>query len=188
MRWLLFVATLGCSSQRDDASDPNACSPCHLSDYERAPAHVNVKPTSCAVCHSQRAWTPTRKEHPFFALDGAHASLGCERCHGASFAKAAKACAACHAGERASANAKLGWHAKLGAECAECHTTSAWRPSTKHEEPPVATASAATTSATPSATAPASASAKPRPKPHPTAPSTQPSTQVPDIVSRPSWR
>jgi nitrate/TMAO reductase-like tetraheme cytochrome c subunit len=84
--------------------------------------------TDCASCHTPTEWTKVDFEHPF-ALRGAHAKLSCGDCHvskpggttipGTNFPAAGKTCVSCHGKQ----------HGGL-TNCASCHTTNAWKPST----------------------------------------------------------
>ena len=84
--------------------------------------------TDCATCHTPTEWSNVDFEHPF-ALRGAHAKLSCGDCHvstpggttipGTNYPAAGKTCVSCHGKQ----------HGGL-TNCASCHTTNAWRPST----------------------------------------------------------
>jgi hypothetical protein len=107
---------------RDGSSD---CLSCHWHDYERADHHPREKPTACAVCHVQAAWSPTGLYHAWPLL-GAHERAKCFDCHAgtpAVFQGTAKACAACHEVEFEDADDHVGHFART---CEDCHTTKAW--------------------------------------------------------------
>ena len=184
---ILLVLTAACHpATREEGpaatrDDPNACASCHMRDYDGAKHHSGVKPTACGVCHTQERWHPTRLAHDFWALDGAHAKETCFDCHKGTpvvFRGTSKDCISCHQADDDKANAALTWHRPFATTCADCHTTTAWKPSF-HVDPTKAVPSAtATTTAT--ATATAIPTAKPtataKPKPRPTATATATAT------------
>jgi hypothetical protein len=74
-RWslgLLLVAAsaaAACGPHANDARLKTAdtdCAQCHMPEYLDAkdPVHVGVRPTACAVCHVQDAWSPSVFKHP----------------------------------------------------------------------------------------------------------------------------
>jgi len=75
----------------------------------------------CSECHGDEGWKPARVSRKFdhakrsgFTLNGAHASLRCEACHGTlDFTQQRKVCASCHQ------DPHLG---EFGPDCARCHT------------------------------------------------------------------
>lgn len=131
----LGVVLPGCD-QLDVTSSvepPSArCASCHEPEYLSAthPPHAGVKPTTCGTCHTQASFRPARLEHSF-TLDGAHEKANCFTCHRGSspvFEGTPRACSACHAAERARADAEVARHAGFADACATCHTTDAWKP------------------------------------------------------------
>jgi cytochrome c nitrite reductase small subunit len=101
-------------------ADP-ACISCH------GDKHGGL--TDCASCHTPTQWSTVDFKHPF-ALTGAHAKLSCSDCHvstpggktipGTNFpAAGGKTCVSCHGKQ----------HGGL-TNCASCHTTTAFKPST----------------------------------------------------------
>jgi hypothetical protein len=109
---------------------PSDCYSCHAANYQTAPGHVaNSFPHTCQQCHSITAWLPARYDHTGFPLTGAHASLDCGRCHtGGTFGPLSSDCYSCHAADyqRAPNHAAL----SFPQTCQQCHTTTAWTPST----------------------------------------------------------
>lgn len=99
---------------------PTDCYSCHKQDDE----HGGQFGTDCAACHNPSDWEDATFDHSRgnFPLTGAHVSVACERCHsGGQFKGLATACVACHA--------EPSFHAGLfGADCAACHSTTAWVP------------------------------------------------------------
>ena len=134
------------------------CLDCHTEIRDRLAQNrgmhavwVGTKGTSkdCVQCHSDHngadfpliRWQPSREaldhRQTGFALTGAHAGLRCEQCHNArEILPAARAgiqvkdlnhtylgltnsCIGCHEDEH---------RGQLGANCTQCHTTTAWKP------------------------------------------------------------
>lgn len=135
---LVFAAVAGAC---DGSAQPSAaklestgdrCFSCHQPDYRQAhPTHVNVKPATCAVCHTQESWHPTVLKHDAFPLTGKHAKVKCLDCHNATpavFAGTSNACLSCHAKDLARENAKDTWHAHFATTCENCHQTTGWKP------------------------------------------------------------
>jgi hypothetical protein len=108
---------------------PSDCYSCHATNYQAAPGHVaNSFPHTCQQCHTTTAWLPARYDHTGFPLTGAHASLDCTRCHtGGTFGPLPSNCYSCHAAAYQGAPN----HSALGfpQTCQQCHTTTAWTPS-----------------------------------------------------------
>lgn len=109
-----------------------ACEGCHLAAYDRTtdPDHrAEGFGTVCADCHASVAWRPAARHHEEFGfpLDGAHREAACAQCHAdGPFADTPTACSACHA------KAEPANH--FGPDCAACHTSAAWTPSTFDHE------------------------------------------------------
>jgi len=108
---------------------PRACVACHRD------VHGGRLGARCGDCHDAVAW----KEHVFgpeahrrtnFPLDGRHAVLPCEECHGdrrdRGFSRPTRTCAQCHEGDLARAAAGFFDHTALGltGDCRRCH--GAW--------------------------------------------------------------
>jgi hypothetical protein len=191
----LLAATLVACSSPDATTatatrdDPNRCASCHMAEYAATthPMHPGQKPTTCGVCHAMTSWHPSRVEHPFFALTEGHAKPACFDCHKGTpptFRGLGKECVGCHRADFD--RATFPGHAKFPVTCEECHTRSAWKPSTwktlPEPEPP---GSAAPTHETPAPAKPGAPKPKPKPKP---APSVAPAPSGPDVITRPSQR
>ena len=114
------------------------CTSCHINGVFKGPphtclaCHANKDPhggqlgTNCEQCHSTSAWKPATFNHnnSIFKLTGAHVTVNCTSCHiNGVFKGAPQTCFACHANKDAHAG-------QFGTICAQCHTTSAWKPST----------------------------------------------------------
>jgi hypothetical protein len=118
----------GCHRESDfKAAVPRACVACHRD------VHAGRLGTRCANCHGAVAWNEQSfgaeaHRRSNFPLDGRHAVLPCEECHGdvrdRSFARPTKRCVDCHGPERDGAAFP---HASAGNsdDCRRCHGT--WR-------------------------------------------------------------
>lgn len=108
---------------------PPECSGCHMDDYDAtaSPSHVGY-PTDCAACHTDAGWVPSTFTHGW-ALTGAHASTPCASCHGGSppvYRGTPRECVGCH---RADYDASpYPGHSGFPTSCADCHSTTSWRP------------------------------------------------------------
>ncbi|MBI3872431.1 MAG: hypothetical protein HY304_05080 [candidate division Zixibacteria bacterium] len=112
---------------------PAACFACHEKNYRQAPDPNHVTAgfsTECASCHSTAGWSPARFDHNVtgFSLTGAHATVTCNKCHASGFTGTLSACFACHETDYTSAADPKHIAAGFPTECAQCHTTSGWRP------------------------------------------------------------
>jgi len=116
--------SLACSQCHTNAvftNLPTDCYSCHAKDD----AHNGQFGTDCGTCHSTTAWLPATFDHSRtkFPLTGAHANLGCTKCHvNNNFTNLSSDCASCHP--------EPAFHAGLfvGMSCDQCHNTTAWSP------------------------------------------------------------
>lgn len=191
------MAGFGCGSQAPDATTTTAaadsngkmeCASCHMPEYQSAPKHVGKKPTKCAVCHTSDAWRPPVLNHRW-PLTGAHQKADCFYCHKGDpvvFMGTPKACVGCHQADYDRAPGHAG---RFPTTCEQCHSTTAWKPTLPHEEPPPpATTTPATIPTAPAKRAPAPHVAptptKPLPPhPHP-APTPNPTVEPTSHASR----
>jgi len=86
----------------------------------------------CTECHSVDAWEPATFDHDLtdFPLTGAHKDIetDCISCHvGGLFTNLPGDCIDCHKEDEPVDH--------FSPECVECHTTTAWEPSTFDHEP-----------------------------------------------------
>lgn len=125
----------GCHRASDfKVAVPRACVACHRD------AHAGRMGTRCADCHDAVAWKeptfgPDAHRRTGFALDGRHAVVPCEECHGdrrgRSFSRATRTCAQCHSADLARAASLAFDHlASFGAaeDCRRCHGPWAFAP------------------------------------------------------------
>jgi len=114
------------------------CKSCHQTNYNTA-ANPNHKTlglsVTCTDCHTTNpGWQPaTFPIHStYFALTGAHATIAnnCVACHKGNYAPISNTCYSCHTADYN--NTKNPVHTTTGfsTDCASCHTTTAWVPST----------------------------------------------------------
>jgi hypothetical protein len=113
-------------------SAPQTCIGCHQAQYDNAPGHKqNNYPTVCTNCHSQNNWLAASFDHSLtqFPLTGAHANVICSSCHANGYAGTSTVCSSCHM--PAYNSSQLPGHVAAGIpkECAGCHTSVSWKPS-----------------------------------------------------------
>ena len=122
------------------------CVSCHRADYDRSthPGH-DAYPTTCTDCHTETAWRPATFAHSW-PLTGAHAGTGCASCHTGSppvYAGTPTDCVSCH---RADYDASpFPGHEHFATTCADCHSTTAFRPATFTHSWPISGAHAGAT-------------------------------------------
>lgn len=108
-----------CHESNRFADAPADCALCHADDD----AHAGALGANCGSCHNANGWTVTVFDHDMqtrFALDGAHASVGCDDCHrgdSGSTADVPATCGGCHA----AADPHDG---SFGLRCGDCHNTA----------------------------------------------------------------
>ncbi len=111
------------------------CLQCHQNDYNNAanPNHTAAGiPVTCEDCHTSSGWTPSTFNHTTtgFVLDGAHTSLQCSTCHQGTITGLNPDCVSCHQADYNSAANPNHAAAGLPVTCQDCHTTTAFIPST----------------------------------------------------------
>jgi hypothetical protein len=189
LRALLFTAILvACASSSDPIphGQSGECARCHLPEFQAAPDHSKVKPTTCAVCHGQTSFKPANVEH-HWPLTGAHKKVDCFKCHtNNTFEGTKKLCYDCHREDYE----KAPFHADLQHTCTDCHDTKRWKNGKMPPKPPPPPPSVSVPPVpTPSVSVPPvpspSVSVKWIPKPKPT-PTPTVTTKPPDIISHPS--
>jgi hypothetical protein len=128
------------------------CRKCHAGDFEAAVSrscsgchrdvHGGYSGVHCDSCHDTEGWKshfdPDAHRRTNFPLQGRHALLACEQCHGdrrdRSFARPTVACWECHQADLQSAAASGVSHAQFPAypqlACLGCHGFWRWSPAT----------------------------------------------------------
>ncbi len=112
---------------------PQTCVGCHQVQYNTAPNHkAQAFPTDCAKCHTQNNWIESSFNHTLtnFPLTGSHTKVQCTLCHKNGYAGTPTACNSCHMPVFASSQLPVHVSAGIPVTCANCHTTTAWKPST----------------------------------------------------------
>jgi hypothetical protein len=129
-----------------------ACKKCHVADFKEPvgracsachrDVHGGFAGVQCASCHDVEGWKSRfdadAHRRTNFPLQGRHALLPCEQCHGdrrdRSFARPTVACWECHQADLQSANAKGVDHGGFPGypqlACLGCHGFWRWAPGT----------------------------------------------------------
>jgi mono/diheme cytochrome c family protein len=113
-----------------DVPVARGCAGCH-----RDP-HGGASGARCASCHDTDSWRsrfgPEAHRRTNFPLQGKHALIPCESCHGdrldRAFARWTVDCGACHGADLARASASGVPHDGFPANCLECHGFWRWSP------------------------------------------------------------
>ncbi|MCF8371521.1 MAG: hypothetical protein K9H64_07855 [Bacteroidales bacterium] len=115
---------------------PTACVGCHQNDYNTTndPSHVNAQfSTDCETCHTTSAWDPSSFNHnQYWTLTGAHVPIAnnCLACHQNGYPNTPTDCVGCHQSDYNATNDPPHASSQFSTDCAACHTTSVWDPST----------------------------------------------------------
>ncbi len=130
------VSCAQCHKDNQYSSTPTNCVDCHRARFTSAnnPNHVQGNfSTNCVQCHTTAGWRPASFDHAStrFALTGRHASAQCQACHtNNNYQLAFTDCYQCHQQQFAQPTNPNHVAGNFGHNCAPCHTTTAWRPST----------------------------------------------------------
>ena len=117
---------LNCTSCHSDdltSFESGVCEQCHAADNAGfMTAHIEEFGPGCLDCHDGLDSMKNFDHATVFALDGAHATLECARCHQDHvFSGTPDTCSGCHA--------EPDLHAGMfGLQCELCHATAAWQP------------------------------------------------------------
>ncbi len=112
------------------------CIDCHRADYTSttSPSHIaGGFPMTCADCHAMNGWSPAAFDHATtkFSLTGKHTTTKCSDCHtSGNYQLLFIDCYQCHQTEYQkplNPNHAAGGFAH---DCATCHSTVGWTPST----------------------------------------------------------
>lgn len=117
------MACEACHTGTGFAFSEAACADCHGGrDAAFMVDHAATFGGECLSCHDGTGSLADFDHNKVFALDGKHAGTDCENCHAnKQFKDTPKECAACHAEPDIHAGV-------FGADCAACHSTTAWTP------------------------------------------------------------
>jgi hypothetical protein len=98
-----------------------------------------VLPETCGSCHNTRQWTPaTVTDHPWYPLDGRHATTSCAGCHTGSpsrYRGTPTECVDCHLADYKKSTYPV--HDTLPQTCPDCHNTAGWVPAFGGRHPEV---------------------------------------------------
>lgn len=113
----------------------NVCQSCHLQDFQGTtnPNHVTGNyPQVCANCHTDIGWAPATFDHTIvgYQLTGKHTTVPCAQCHTTGYTGTSEVCESCHLDDYNAATNPNHAAPNFPKVCDECHTTTAWRPST----------------------------------------------------------
>ncbi len=116
---------------------PNTCAGCHTPDYNQStnPNHVTLAiPTDCESCHTPAGWAPATFaiHNNYYPLNGAHAAIAndCAACHNGNYNNTPNTCAGCHMPDYNQTTNPNHVTQQFPTNCAECHSETAWVPST----------------------------------------------------------
>lgn len=115
---------------------PTDCYYCHAETWAATtnPEHQAVGfGQDCITCHSVYAATWGRGDFvhpPSFPLTGGHGALDCVDCHSDGFGGVSADCYVCHQTDYEGTTNPNHLSAGFPTDCAACHTTTAWEPST----------------------------------------------------------
>jgi hypothetical protein len=130
----LDVPCTSCHLEGVWAGQPSACEACHWTRHHDDPWNLALG-TACGDCHTTAGWAGASFDHlarTGFELQGAHAGLQCVACHpGRDPSSTPVGCNDCHATQARDAG-----HPGFATSCGDCHTMTAWKPSTFDHEIP----------------------------------------------------
>ena len=123
-----------------------ACRKCHPQDFKEPlgrscaschrDVHAGYAGIHCDSCHDTQGWRSRfdadAHRRTNFPLQGRHALIPCEECHGdrrdRAFARPTVDCSVCHASDLSTAAAKGVNHSGFPSNCLGCHTFWRWSP------------------------------------------------------------
>lgn len=114
------------------------CFDCHEPAYNLSlnPNHLAINiPNTCADCHTTLpGWAPATFpiHNQYYQLNGAHAIIAnnCSSCHNGNYNTTPNTCAGCHIDDYNQTTNPPHASAQFPTDCLECHTETAWVPST----------------------------------------------------------
>ncbi len=114
------------------AGTPESCDFCHFAQAARVsnPVHTAGAFMECTWCHTQVSFSPAKRYHPWYALSGRHALVGCRSCHGAGvYAGTSIECIGCHNTSYLDpGNQPNHLLALCPPTCEDCHSPAGWTP------------------------------------------------------------
>ena len=115
---------------------PNTCAGCHTTNYNQTtnPNHnASGISTDCASCHTTNpGWKPVTYPADHSKLQGAHVPIAndCAACHKGIYSNSPKVCYDCHSANYTQSTNPSHTASLFPTTCAECHSQTAWVPST----------------------------------------------------------
>jgi hypothetical protein len=116
---------------------PNTCSGCHTNHYNQTtnPSHTALNlSTECLTCHTTNpGWEPALfpNHNSYYVIQGAHTSISnCDDCHNNNYNSTPNTCVGCHQTDYNQTNNPPHASAQYPTDCEQCHTQTAWNPST----------------------------------------------------------
>ncbi len=129
-----------CHTQGYATPPQTDCVACHATDRNSThnPDHSAANfSNNCTECHSSTAWTPSSYLHTSaYQLTGAHTSAACSDCHTSGYSNIPHQCNDCHSGDVAQVLDPPHSALNFSLTCSECHTTTAWLPSSYDHDGP----------------------------------------------------
>ncbi|MCB9344642.1 MAG: hypothetical protein H6576_13145 [Lewinellaceae bacterium] len=120
------------------AGTPTKCSSCHVNDFNQTvnPNHLAANiPMECDMCHTtDPGWSPATFpiHNDYYVLNGAHVPIAndCAACHNGDYNNTPNTCNGCHNADYQQVVDPNHAAQQFPADCAQCHTETAWTPST----------------------------------------------------------
>lgn len=115
---------------------PNDCYSCHQTGYNltnRVNHTLAGFSQNCTECHNTSGWVSTTFNHSTttgFPLTNAHSTPVCSACHQTTYTGTVSECSSCHIDDYNAATNPNHVAPHFPTVCNECHTNSAWVPST----------------------------------------------------------
>jgi len=117
---------------------PNTCEGCHMNNYNQSvnPNHVSLAiPNECATCHTTNpGWAPATFpiHNNYYVLEGAHVAIAdqCATCHNGDYNNTPNTCSGCHIDNYNQTTNPNHAASQFATTCEDCHTQTAWVPST----------------------------------------------------------
>ena len=120
-----------CHKNGQYTGTPQACSGCHMADYNATtnPNHQQAGySTDCESCHGNSAdtWTGAKVDHSNFPLNGKHKTADCSDCHkNGQYTGTPQECSGCHMAEYNATTDPNHQAAGFSTDCVTCHGTGA---------------------------------------------------------------
>lgn len=115
---------------------PVDCYSCHQVQYVKTvnPNHTSAQFNhDCSTCHTSVSWIPSTFDHTKtnFQLLGAHKTAECSSCHSnGQFKGLPMECYPCHQTQFTKTTTPNHVTGQFSQQCLDCHTLTAWKPST----------------------------------------------------------